>query len=691
MGTSDAAQIPKLSADGSNFKKWKAAIDIYARMLDAEDVLDGKMPIPEAAHYRGLIPEHEPIDVTTIKDDVSEHAAKMNTIKIYNKSREAINKPIIEKANKMAALRRAWKKMDASIDMALLQSLPPDIWQAVQGLDNCHKQWEEILRRFEEEGLNEESSAWADFFKLRCADQPNTLKFTDRFRSFLNRLKEMKLTLPEKGILYQFILAIEDVYPEYARVVRRNLRSNRDLTLDSLIHELNDEARRDDPVKTASFASNKQQAGNNDTQRGHGRGRGRGRGRGGGSQGRGGGQQGSTSTPAAATTTTVQSLTTSADRTPRHPIAHCTYCNKEHPGGTAHCWKAHPHLIPPSVKAKWEATATQSQSPHTSAAAVSIDESPPPPRGNAPTWGSAFMATCLVEEDSSAEDEQIAEISEQAKRLADRADYKDRTILDTGASNHICNNSDRFISFDPPYRQTVIKTGGGRVKVEATGTIKLAVLRGDGAINTLTLTGVLYAPDMFLSCVAHSKIRAKGYYYHGWDKRVYAHPSLAEVAYTPEIDGVPNFLHVENEDDDLGAASALAFASQHAPHYNLSHAPPSRKVTLKELHKTFGHANVAQLRKLVQSTTGLELTDTSRFSCEVCMISNSRLQVSRVIPDRATRLFQRVHVDLVGPISPCTPRILCATVPSTSLLQRRALGVCSLATQSTSRLSMALL
>jgi hypothetical protein len=85
MGTSDAAQIQKLSADGSNFKKWKAAKEIYARMLDAEDVLNGTMPIPEAPHYRGLIPEHEPIDITTIKDDVIEHAAKMNRIKIYNK------------------------------------------------------------------------------------------------------------------------------------------------------------------------------------------------------------------------------------------------------------------------------------------------------------------------------------------------------------------------------------------------------------------------------------------------------------------------------------------------------------------------------------------------------------------------------------------------------------------------------
>lgn len=32
------------------------------------------------------------------------------------------------------------------------------------------------------------------------------------------------------------------------------------------------------------------------------------------------------------------------------------------------------------------------------------------------------------------------------------------------------------------------------------------------------------------------------------------------------------------------------------------------------------------------------------------MISNLRQQISRVVPDQATCLFQRVHVDLVGPI-----------------------------------------
>jgi len=65
------------------------------------------------------------------------------------------------------------------------------------------------------------------------------------------------------------------------------------------------------------------------------------------------------------------------------------------------------------------------------------------------------MMMCLAAEHDSG-DEQIAEISKQAKRLAYHADYKERTILYTGASDRTCNSHDCFISFDPPCRRTVI-------------------------------------------------------------------------------------------------------------------------------------------------------------------------------------------------------------------------------------------
>jgi hypothetical protein len=36
----------------------------------------------------------------------------------------------------------------------------------------------------------------------------------------------------------------------------------------------------------------------------------------------------------------------------------------------------------------------------------------------------------------------------------------------------------------------------------------------------------------------------------------------------------------------------------------------------------------------------------------VCLLSNSHKQISRVEPNQATRPFQRIYVDIVGPLQP---------------------------------------
>jgi hypothetical protein len=56
-------------------------------------------------------------------------------------------------------------------------------------------------------------------------------------------------------------------------------------------------------------------------------------------------------------------------------------------------------------------------------------------------WGATVNLTCLTTRDS-----YVSKILEQTKRLASRADYKDCTILNTGANNHICNNYNCFVS-----------------------------------------------------------------------------------------------------------------------------------------------------------------------------------------------------------------------------------------------------
>ena len=76
-------------------------------MLDADDVLDGSLPKPLKPYYKGLIPDAEEIDNTTIVVSSSKCNAKISGIKAYNEGKEAINKPIIKRASQIAATLKA--------------------------------------------------------------------------------------------------------------------------------------------------------------------------------------------------------------------------------------------------------------------------------------------------------------------------------------------------------------------------------------------------------------------------------------------------------------------------------------------------------------------------------------------------------------------------------------------------------
>jgi len=169
----------------------------------------------------------------------------------------------------------------------------------------------------------------------------------------------------------------------------------------------------------------------------------------------------------------------------------------------------------------------------------------------------------------------------------------------------------------------------------------------DGTINHITFSNVLYALDMFVSIISHSQIRDKGLYYYGWEEKLLRHSDGLELAYTPEIDSIPNMLQASTE---LEAAQAFAFVSANSRRPN-SAIQPTRKITLCDLHETFSHANLESLKKLVAITTGFGLSSRDNFSCEVCLLGNSQKQISRIPPNRATHAFQRVHLDIVGPMT----------------------------------------
>jgi hypothetical protein len=109
----------------------------------------------------------------------------------------------------------------------------------------------------------------------------------------------------------------------------------------------------------------------------------------------------------------------------------------------------------------------------------------------------AFCATVEIPD-------RIAEVSERAMCLADRADYRNRNIVDTGATDHICNKYSVLVKYDFKPACAHIRTGASPVKVNATRTTEMGILCADGNINNVTFSNVLYAPDMFELTISHS-------------------------------------------------------------------------------------------------------------------------------------------------------------------------------------------
>lgn len=140
------------------------------------------------------------------------------------------------------------------------------------------------------------------------------------------------------------------------------------------------------------------------------------------------------------------------------------------------------------------------------------------------------------------DDSNVAEVLEQAMQVAHRAEYKERTIVDTGATDYICNDLSKFVEWKKTPTRSGIKTGAGVVAVLGTSSITINLLCVDGTINYVTFRNVLYALDMFVLIILHLQIRDKSLYYYGWEKKLLRHSNGLELAYTPEIDGIPNIL-----------------------------------------------------------------------------------------------------------------------------------------------------
>ncbi|PLW06368.1 hypothetical protein PCASD_22257, partial [Puccinia coronata f. sp. avenae] len=71
---------------------------------------------------------------------------------------------------------------------------------------------------------------------------------------------------------------------------------------------------------------------------------------------------------------------------------------------------------------------------------------------------------------------------------------------------------------------------------------------------------------------------------------------------------------------------------------------------LKVTHKTFGHASIQRIEPLIDRRTSA--AKRANFECKSCILSKMSKQPFKLESRPTSKVFERVHLNLIGPITP---------------------------------------
>ena len=220
---SDPFGVPKLETDFSNFPRWVAAFQSYAKNHGLETVLDstqGKPPEPAMSRLNEV-----QVSLGEKYQDKASLSVVQDCVKRKNESVEAMFKreqayPTYHKGLK--SLRSIiWTTIEPDVLEVLESKSVPDMLSHLFGCYEYHA-----------------AQAWASVFELRLEHDSEPIEFIKKFKSAMSRLDRYeRLRLSPEQQVQEFHAVVWSVYPRRASNFFRSRRPM-GLTLDTACLEL---------------------------------------------------------------------------------------------------------------------------------------------------------------------------------------------------------------------------------------------------------------------------------------------------------------------------------------------------------------------------------------------------------------------------------------------------------------------
>ena len=230
-------------------------------------------------------------------------------------------------------------------------------------------------------------------------------------------------------------------------------------------------------------------------------------------------------------------------------------------------------------------------------------------------------------------------ISNQTKILSEnkanheiKSDNPHDILLDSGASVHIFCDKNLFSKFDKSFTTTdsyLELADGSKTNnlIECKGTVKIPVNDISGNNINITLNNVLFCPQFSKNIVSINLAIRDGYKF--------------------------NFNDIGNE-CLLSPKGNVVKVVNRGNLYFLNHISFKKSQTrsIKDWHTLLGHPNYSDLSKLPKVTLNMDFSkEKIPTHCETCLKAKFNREISKLTYERGSRPFERVHMDLSGPIS----------------------------------------
>jgi hypothetical protein len=197
------------------------------------------------------------------------------------------------------------------------------------------------------------------------------------------------------------------------------------------------------------------------------------------------------------------------------------------------------------------------------------------------------------------------------------SNFASQFILDSGSSAHMVSNLKLFFAIDLT-EKGVVRTSSGKdsLKIKGIGSIKLL-----NEFGTTILNNVLYVPNLVVNLLSVRCLVLDNYH----------------VEFSKNSFSISKNNEVQMNGNYICNLPSLSFS-------NLEHS--SHLSSAEQLHKSLGHVSYHRI------THKLGVPVINEKICEACSVSKITKASFKAKHPPASKPFEEIHLDLIGPISP---------------------------------------